>query len=89
MSSNELWRVGVLARVAEAKLSVSDAAVILRLSYRQAKRIWRRYREEGAEGLRHRSAGGESNRSKCKKFRERVLRMVRKKASVRRWRPST
>jgi transposase len=81
MSTNELRRVGVLARVASAKLKLMDAAVILGLSYRQAKRIWRRYREEGAEGLKHRSAGRESNRRKPKKFRERVLRLVRQKYS--------
>jgi hypothetical protein len=58
-----------------------DAAVILRLSYRQAKRLWRRYREEGAEGLKHRNAGRASNRKKPKRFRDRVLRLVRQKYS--------
>jgi hypothetical protein len=81
MSTNELRRVGVLARVASSKLKLIDAAVILRLSYRQAKRLWRRYREEGAEGLKHRSAGRESNRKKPKQFRDRVLRLVRQKYS--------
>ena len=81
MSTNELRRVGVLARVASAKLRLMDAAVILRLSYRQAKRIGRRYREEGAEGLKHRNAGRGSNRSQPRKFREKVMRVVRKKYS--------
>jgi transposase len=80
MSSNELRRVGVLARVASAKLNLINAAEILELSYRQMKRLWHRYREEGAEGLRHRSARP-SNRSKPKKLREKVLRLVRKKYS--------
>jgi hypothetical protein len=47
------------------------------------KRLWHRYREEGAEGLKHRSAGRPSNRSKPKKLREKVLRLVRKKYSGR------
>jgi len=81
MSTNELRRVGVLARVASSKLKLMDAAVILRLSYRQAKRLWRRYREEGAEGLKHRNAGRASNRKKPKRFRDRVLRLVRQKYS--------
>src|SRR3981189_2010059 len=34
-----------------------DAAKMLELSYRQAKRLWQRYREEGAQGLQHRRAG--------------------------------
>ena len=81
MSTNELRRVGVLARVASSKLKLIDAAVILQLSYRQVKRMWRRYQQEGAEGLKHRSAGRASNRRKGQRFRERVLRLVRKKYS--------
>lgn len=81
MSQRELRRVEVLARVASEKLQLVDAARILGLSYRQGKRIWRRYREEGPGGLKHRSAGRESNRAKPKKFRERVLGLVRKKYS--------
>ena len=65
MSKRELRRVGVLARVASEELKLVDAAKILSLSYRQVKRIWRRYEKEGAEGLKHGSAGRESNRAKA------------------------
>jgi transposase len=81
MSSRELKRLGVLARVEEAALKLADAAAILGLSYRQAKRIWQRYQTEGAAGLQHRSVGRESGRSKPKKFRLKVLRLVRQKYS--------
>jgi len=81
MSRRELRRVEVLARVASEELKLVDAGKMLGLSYRQVKRLWRRYREEGPEGLKHRSAGRESNRAKPKKFRERVLRLVQKKYS--------
>ena len=81
MSSKELKRLGVLARVEKGVLNLVNAAEILGLSYRQAKRVWRRYREEGAEGLQHRSVGRESGRSKPKKFRLKVLRLVRQKYS--------
>src|SRR6266849_5330467 len=81
MSKRELRRVGVLARVASEELKLVDAAKILSLSYRQAKRIWRRYEKEGAEGLKHRSGGRRSNRAKPKKFRARVMRLLRKKYS--------
>ena len=57
MSKRELGRVEVLARVKSGDLRVVDAAALLRVSYRQAKRLWRRYREEGAAGMKHRSAG--------------------------------
>jgi transposase len=81
MSSKELKRLGVLARVDKEALNLVNAAEILGLSYRQAKRIWRRYQQEGAEGLQHRSVGPESGRSKPKKFRLKVLRLVRRKYS--------
>lgn len=81
MSKEELRRVEVLARVASVELHLVDAARMLGLSYRQTKRIWQRYRREGAMGLQHRGAGQESNRAKPRKFRERVLGLVRKKYS--------
>jgi dUTPase len=56
MSKRELGRVEVLARVRGKQLGVVDAARLMRVSYRQAKRLWKRYREEGAAGLKHRSA---------------------------------
>ena len=56
-----------------------NAAVMMGISYRQSKRLAKRYREGGVQGLRHRNAGRESNRRKSKKFRERVLRLVGKK----------
>jgi len=79
MSKRELRRVGVLARVASEELKLVDAAKILSLSYRQVKRIWRRYSKEGAKGLKHGSAGRESNRAKPKKFRAKVVKLLRKK----------
>src|ERR1700681_3359924 len=79
MSKRELGRVEVLARVRSKQLGVVDAARLLRVSYRQAKRLWKRYREEGAAGLKHRSAGRSSNHACEEKFRQQVLRRVRGK----------
>src|SRR6266566_574356 len=81
MSPKELRRVEVLARVKSKELQVVDAASLVEVSYRQAKRLWKRYREEGAAGLRHRSAGRSSNRAHDEKFRQQVLRRVRNKYS--------
>ena len=50
MSKRELGRVEVLAGVKSGQWGVVDAALLMRVSYRQAKRLWRRYREEGAAG---------------------------------------
>ena len=46
MSKRELGRVEVLGRVRSQELRLVDAAALLRLSYRQTKRLWRRYWEE-------------------------------------------
>src|SRR2546425_9355412 len=79
MSKRELGRVEVLARVRSGELRVVDAAALLRVSYRQAKRLWRRYGEEGAAGLKHRSAGRRSNRGYAERFRQKGLGRVREK----------
>ena len=81
MSTRELRRAEVLGRVKAETLKLVDAAKILEMSYRQAKRLWRRYGEEGAKGLQHRSAGRSSNRAKPEKFRGKVLRLIREKYS--------
>ena len=81
MSCKELRRAGVLARVESGELKLVNAAVLMGMSYRQSKRLAKRYREGGAKGLKHGSAGRESNRRKPKKFRERVMRLVGKKYS--------
>lgn len=81
MSRGELDRVEVMGRVRSGGLRLTDAAVVLELSYRQVKRLWRRYREWGAEGLKHGNAGRVSNRRKPAGFRRRVLRLIREKYS--------
>jgi transposase len=79
MSKRELGRVELLARVKSGQLRVVDAALLMGVSYRQAKRLWKRYRAEGAGGLKHRSAGRRSNRAYGEGFRSRVLGLVREK----------
>src|SRR2546427_10700763 len=79
MSKRELGRVEVLARVRSKQLRVVDTARLMRVSYRQAKRLWKRYGEEGAAGLQHRSAGRASNRAYEEEFRQKVLGLVREK----------
>ena len=79
MSARELRRAGVLARVKGGELKLVEAAELMGLSYRQTKRLWKRYGEEGAAGLKHGSAGGKSNRAKAKEFRAAVLERIRER----------
>jgi hypothetical protein len=52
-------RAGVLERVKSGELKLVNAAVMMGMSYRQSKRLAKRYREGGAKGLQHGSAGRE------------------------------
>lgn len=81
MSTTELRRAGVLARVAAGTLKLGSAARLMEVSYRQAKRLYRRYRAEGAKGLKHRSAGRASNRATEARTQRRVLALIRQKYS--------
>ena len=81
MSEQERIRAEVMERVKKGELKLGDTAKLLAISYRQAKRIWRKYRERGAGGLVHGNAGKVSHRAKPAKFRQRVVRLIRKKYS--------
>src|SRR5262245_5069060 len=81
MSTRELQRAGVLARVRAGTLTLKSAATLMEVSYRQAKRLYRRYRGQGAKGLKHRSAGRSSNRAVDARRKRRVLALIREKYS--------
>jgi transposase len=63
--------------VAGRKEKLVHAAKRLRVSYRQVKRIWRRFKAGGAGELVHRSRGRESNRAKGEQVREQCLSIYR------------
>jgi transposase len=67
--------------VAAETLTLKSAATLMAVSYRQAKRLYGRYRAAGAKGLKHRSAGRASNRTTARRVRSRVLRLIRAKYS--------
>ena len=81
MSARELRRVEILGRVKAGSLRVVDAATVLGVSYRQAKRLWRRFRQGGAKAVRHRQVGRASNRGTPAKTRQRVLTLIQDKYS--------
>jgi len=78
MSEEEVRRAGVLGGVAAGELSQVEAAERLGLSHRQVKRLYRRYRQQGARGLVHGNAGKPSHHGQGAQFRNRVLGLVRK-----------
>src|SRR6266550_6936395 len=58
-----------MGRVKAGSLRLGEAAELLELSYRQAKRVWARYRGGGAKALQHRNCGRRSNRAYPAEFR--------------------
>jgi transposase len=67
-----------LDRVKSEDLTQVEAAEILGLSYRQTKRLYRRFLKLGGEGLVHGHVGKRSNHAKEARFRRRVLALIRK-----------
>jgi hypothetical protein len=64
MSRKERDRMTIMVGVKRKELTQVQAAELLCLSYRQTKRVWRRYQAEGDAGLVHRLRGQPSLRRK-------------------------
>jgi transposase len=73
MRQKELKRLHVVHKVMEGELTQVEAAEIVSLSERQIGRIVKRIREEGDNGIQHRSRGKESHRRLPKKLKDRVI----------------
>jgi hypothetical protein len=57
MSRKERDRMKIMAGVKAKELNQVQAAELMGLGYRQAKRVWRRYQDQGDAGLVHRLRG--------------------------------
>lgn len=73
MSQKERARLSVMKQVREDELKLLEASEVLGLSYRQTKRIWRRYQLQGDVGLVHRARGQPGKRAKPAELRARIL----------------
>jgi len=69
----EVQRMQVLDQVLRGALSLKTATGIMKVCYRQAKRLLARYRREGAKGLAHRRRGQPARNALGPEVRERVL----------------
>ena len=65
----------IMAGVKAQELSQVQAAQLMGLGYRQAKRVWRRYQEQGDAGLVHRLRGNPGLRCKPAALRAEVLKL--------------
>jgi hypothetical protein len=73
MNSQERRRLELMARVRDKQLTLVTVAELLALSYRQIKRLWRRYHQEGDAGLVHRLRGRVSPRRRPAAQRQAAL----------------
>jgi transposase len=73
MNRKERNRITIMAGVKAKELSQVQAAEMLGLSYRQAKRVWRRYQDQGDAGLVHRLRGKPGLRHKPVPLRVQVM----------------
>lgn len=79
MSTEERKRLSVMIRRKEQGITLREVAEILRISYRQARRIWKRYLNGGDAGLVHRNRGRKSNRHFSSKVREQIIELYRQR----------
>src|SRR5580658_1254069 len=73
MSKRERECLRVLDRVKRGEVSVREASEILKMSYRQCRRKYKRYKEKGDEGLVHLGRGKASNRKYGDETRTEVI----------------
>lgn len=77
MSRREAKRLHIIHQALDEKITQAEAAGLIGLVDRQIRRMIRRIREEGDEGICHRSRGKASNHRIPRKVKERVLKLFR------------
>ena len=74
MSARERLRLDALSRVKRRELTVVEAGKLMKVSLRQARRLWRRFCLQGDWGVVHRLRGRVSNRRLPEESREKIAR---------------
>src|SRR5664279_2496067 len=79
VSQRELKLLHVIHKVLEGAITQATAATLVSLSERQIRRLVKRIRAEGGEGILHKSRGKESSRRLPGKLKDRVVDLYRQK----------
>lgn len=77
MSVKEADRLGIMRQVDKKNLTIKKASEELGVSLRQAKRIRKRYLQEGEKGLISQKRGKESNRKITEEVRNNIMGLLR------------
>ena len=81
MGEKERIRGKVLEMVRQGHMTLKAASVMLRVSYRQTKRLYASYRQEGDAGLIHGNCGRRSNNRTAETVLERAVEAYRQRYS--------
>jgi len=79
VSQRELKLLHVIHKVLEGAITQATAAALVSISERQIRRLVKRIRIEGGEGILHKSRGKESSRRLPGKLKDRVVDLYRRK----------
>src|SRR3972149_4251863 len=77
MSRQEAKRLHIIHQAIDQKITQAEAAIIIDLSDRQIRRMIKRIRKEGDEGICRRSRGKTSNHRIPKKIKDKTLKLFR------------
>src|SRR5262245_48152392 len=77
MSLKEADRLTVVKRIENKELSIGDGARALDISPRQMKRVWKRYKQKGAQGLISLRRGKPSVNKLSQKLCQKAIAIVR------------
>ena len=78
LSQRQVQRFQVMSLVEAGKILLKEAAEKIGLSYRQAKRVRKRVREQGVKGLIHGNGGKVSSRRLDERVKAKVLKLSKK-----------
>lgn len=81
MSHQEIDRVGIVESVESKKLSQIEGAKQLNISSRQMRRLQKRYRRDGVEGLISKQRGQSSNNQISEAVKSEICNLIREKYS--------
>ena len=79
MSVAERIRLDAVGRVKRGERTVVEAAELMGVSLRQARRIWKRFKAHGDGGLVHRLRGRSGNRRLSEELRQRAVKLHQEK----------
>ena len=79
MGQKEILRCKVLEMVKQGQITLKAAMKTLRISYRQGKRLYAAYREQGDAGLIHGNCGKKSNNRLAEEIREGAVKAYRER----------